>query len=385
MSDGMDGSEEHFKAQAAFDALLEIQEDVKLIQVIVEILKHKPQICPEVCQAMCPDLTYAPTRAITERRATGVVKAVNASGGYGFISCPDIAQVFGSDVFAHAKQIARFSPGTNVSFAILLNKDRRPQAFDIEEIQLGVQASRPNGTKGKGVLVPVPGDVGKGAISKGVKGDAASAVAAVGNGEVPGCLGIIRTFSLEKGFGFLEVPTIAGRPGGHVFLHRNHLGQFGLGSIVKCTVYSYEDKAQAKNLEEASALESTECLEQVAAAAAAAATPGDTSGTAPGNAPGSAPQNAPDIELGRFSGTVHKWSDQRGFGFIECADLREQGHGAVFIHQKFINGFKVGDVVWFNAFLHRGKALQAKDLTRCEEPAWKVPRCRAPPKDVGPI
>ena len=28
MSDGMDGSEEHFKAQGAFDALLEIQEDV---------------------------------------------------------------------------------------------------------------------------------------------------------------------------------------------------------------------------------------------------------------------------------------------------------------------------------------------------------------------
>lgn len=70
------------------------------------------------------------------------------------LSCAS-RQVFGSDVFAHAKQIARFSPGTNVSFAILLNKDRRPQAFDIEEIQLGV-ASKPNGTKGKGVLVPVP-------------------------------------------------------------------------------------------------------------------------------------------------------------------------------------------------------------------------------------
>ena len=36
--------------------------EVKLIQVIVEILKHKPQICPEICQAMCPDLTYAPAR-----------------------------------------------------------------------------------------------------------------------------------------------------------------------------------------------------------------------------------------------------------------------------------------------------------------------------------
>ena len=105
--------------------------------------------------------------------------------------------------------------------------------------------------------------------------------------------------TLPSGFGFLEVPTIAGRPGGHVFLHRNHLGQFGLGSIVKCTVYSYEGKAQAKNLEEASAKESAECLEQVAAAAA-----GDSSGPAPGNAPGSAPGNAPDTELGRFSGTV---------------------------------------------------------------------------------
>lgn len=71
------------------------------------------------------------------------------------LSCAS-RQVFGSDVFAHAKQIARFSPGTNVSFAILLKRNRRPQAFDIEEIQLGVQASRPNGTKGKGVLVPVP-------------------------------------------------------------------------------------------------------------------------------------------------------------------------------------------------------------------------------------
>ena len=116
--------------------------------------------------------------------------------------------------------------------------------------------------------------------------------------------------TLPSGFGFLEVPTIAGLPGGHVFLHRNHLGQFGLGSIVKCTVYSYEGKAQAKNLEEASALESAQCLEQVAAAAATADTSGTAPGTAPGSAPGSAPRNAPgnapDTELGRFSGTVRR-------------------------------------------------------------------------------
>ena len=33
MSDGMDGSDEHFKAQAAFDALIEIQEDVSQLHV----------------------------------------------------------------------------------------------------------------------------------------------------------------------------------------------------------------------------------------------------------------------------------------------------------------------------------------------------------------
>lgn len=55
----------------------------------------------------------------------------------------------------------------------------------------------------------VPGDVGKGAISKGVKGHAASAVAAVGNGEVPGCLGIIRTFSLEKGLELWTLLTLS--------------------------------------------------------------------------------------------------------------------------------------------------------------------------------
>ena len=65
--------------------------EVKLIQVIVAVLRKRPQICPEVAQAMIPDLTFAPARAITERRATGVVKSINTSGGFGFITCPDIA------------------------------------------------------------------------------------------------------------------------------------------------------------------------------------------------------------------------------------------------------------------------------------------------------
>ena len=60
-----------------------------------------------------------------------------------------VRQVFGCDVFAHAKQIGGFSAGTEVSFAILLNKDSKPQAFDIEELS----PSPASMGKGKGAMM----------------------------------------------------------------------------------------------------------------------------------------------------------------------------------------------------------------------------------------
>ena len=39
--------------------------EASLIQVIIEILKHRPQVCPAVVAASCPDLTYAPAKAST--------------------------------------------------------------------------------------------------------------------------------------------------------------------------------------------------------------------------------------------------------------------------------------------------------------------------------
>ena len=37
-----------------------------------------------------------------------------------------------------------------------------------------------------------------------------------------------------------------------MFLHSSNLGAFGPGSVVRCTVYLHNGRAQAKNLEEAS-------------------------------------------------------------------------------------------------------------------------------------
>ena len=40
-----------------------------------------------------------------------------------------------------------------------------------------------------------------------------------------------------------------------MFLHSSNLGPFGPGSVVRCTVYLHNGRAQAKNLEEASPAE----------------------------------------------------------------------------------------------------------------------------------
>jgi len=348
-----------------------------------------------VVAATCPDLTYAPAKAITERRAKGVIKAVNASGGYGFISCPDISQVFGCDVFAHAKQIGGLSPGTEVSFAILLNKDSKPQAFDIEEL-----SPNPNMGKGKGAMMAMLGGFeqmspmpSKGPPKGMVKGMGGQAFGDLGN-----FIGTIKNFNAEKGFGFLDIPALAGRVEGDVFLHGSNLGQFGPGSVVKCTVYLHNGRAQAKNLEEASAAEMQQAQTapdvSMTGGAGMAGMPGmDMAGMGamgkgmnsgfPG--PGGT-GHIPDQDLGQYVGSVKTFNASRGFGFITCDTLAQQGYPDVFVHQKHIGEHQVGELVAFTAFVHKGSHLQAKDLSAVSEsampgmagmpgmPAMKMPR-----------
>lgn len=80
--------------------------------------------------------------------------------------------------------------------------------------------------------------------------------------------------------------------------------------------------------------------------------------------------DAADVELGQFEGTLIQFNETKGMGFLQSPALTAQGYGDVFVHQKNINGFKVGDLVTFNAYLHKGASawrsgghsLQARDL-----------------------
>mmetsp|Transcript_42229 Transcript_42229/g.130868 ORF Transcript_42229/g.130868 Transcript_42229/m.130868 type:complete len:290 (+) Transcript_42229:70-939(+) len=101
-------------------------------QVISGVLRERPELAPAVVGAACPELTYAPSKAITERRSQGVIKSYSEKSGFGFISCPELYEVFGMDIFLHAKQMGMLGQGANVSFAVVLKEDNKPQAYDVQ-------------------------------------------------------------------------------------------------------------------------------------------------------------------------------------------------------------------------------------------------------------
>merc|ERR1719162_2112428 len=78
-------------------------------------------------------MAYAPSSILTAKRARGFIKSFNAATGFGFIDCPQLKELFGRDVFVHGKQMRGHTVGSAVSFAIVLNKENQPQAFDICE------------------------------------------------------------------------------------------------------------------------------------------------------------------------------------------------------------------------------------------------------------
>merc|ERR1712070_1094216 len=66
-----------------------------------------------------------------KKRLLGVVKYVNHDKGQGFIACPQILRISGSDVFITARHLSQdLSVGQEVSFRIIYHKGK-PQAHEI--------------------------------------------------------------------------------------------------------------------------------------------------------------------------------------------------------------------------------------------------------------
>merc|ERR1711920_1121916 len=73
---------------------------------------------------------------VTDQRWQGVVKTFNPRG-FGFITCDELFEIMGHDVFLHEAQVielgeSSLSPGDAVTFAVFINGKGQPQARDLE-------------------------------------------------------------------------------------------------------------------------------------------------------------------------------------------------------------------------------------------------------------
>eukprot|EP00927_Polykrikos_kofoidii_P078988 TRINITY_DN75791_c0_g1_i1.p1 TRINITY_DN75791_c0_g1~~TRINITY_DN75791_c0_g1_i1.p1 ORF type:complete len:504 (+),score=95.53 TRINITY_DN75791_c0_g1_i1:56-1513(+) len=368
---------------------LNVLDDEAAIDVIGQALTARPHIAPRVVAASCPDLTYAPARALTERRSTGVVKMVSRDGNYGFISCPELQVVFGCDVFVSHKQLNWFAKGQTVSFAVLLNREQKPQAFDLAEASTS--------TDGKGNVtvtdgLPKAGGVGTNAAAAaawgavvnaavaaatggggGVKGRPSLPIADTGKGPSAGAaaggkapqvpmgehLGVLRSVNPEKGYGFIVCETLKGQVDGDVYVHGSQTAGFKAGSEVRFEAYLHNARPQGRNLKDATGMLSREAVQ----AAMLPPTNEISTNSLPlgggSGPPGGAGGNQ---EIGQFVGKVKMYNQEKRFGFVACDDLVRQGYpGDVFVSMKNTPGsLNVGDDLSITVALVNGR-LQGKD------------------------
>merc|ERR1712087_327522 len=69
------------------------------------------------------------------------------------------------------------------------------------------------------------------------------------------------------------------------------------------------------------------------------------------------------VPLGdEFVGTIKTFYADKGFGFIDCADLKAVYGNDVFVLQAQMGEFWIGSTVQFSAYLNQNGKPQAKDL-----------------------
>ncbi|CAJ1448826.1 unnamed protein product [Effrenium voratum] len=103
------------------------------VHLVLEALKQRPRLAPAVVGFACPALTYAPARAMAERRCWGVLTQVPGAEGEGFgvISSPEIEATFGAEVAVSREQLGGFQVGQELSFSCALDAENKPRAFEL--------------------------------------------------------------------------------------------------------------------------------------------------------------------------------------------------------------------------------------------------------------
>ena len=107
---------------------LSAADDDTVLTVMTTLLRSRPEIAPSIVSTACPDLTFAPVKALSERRNRGTIKSFDPQSGIGSIDCAELKGIFGVDVKLHGDQLGLFKPGIEVTFSVTLTSENKPQA-----------------------------------------------------------------------------------------------------------------------------------------------------------------------------------------------------------------------------------------------------------------
>jgi len=244
-------------------------DDSTLGVIITDLLRDKPELAPALVTQAIPDLTFAPTKSLTDKgaRCSGTIKSVTSELGHGLIDCPQLNSVFGCDVVVFPQQVGSFREGQSVNFAVTLNDDSKPQAFDLieEDTKKDMMTSMGGsmgGMSGMGMGMGgfMPG-FGMGMMMNGNAGNAAVAKSAArppnvedsgdpGEEELGVFVGRFNVWNAEKGFGYIQCDALLDEGySGEVVLHQHQRKNFQPGQDVSFTCVLRNGQLQAQELE----------------------------------------------------------------------------------------------------------------------------------------
>lgn len=309
-------------AQTIVDTVASADETTALT-IIQAILSNRPELAPLLVNFAVPDLTYPPSKAMTAGREKGVIKSLDRERGVGSIACAELEEVFQGDVFLHIKQAQAYAVGQPVTFAVMLNKDNKPQAYDLIA-DLDVMMSN---------LAPIQSNLdslqGKGQVDAwSSSGDAWNACSK-GKGKD----------SWGDAWSGEAWPGDAWSGEGSKGKMMNMMPAFGDG---------YGDPWKGKGKGKFGGFDAGK------------------------NCCKGKKGKEREEDLGQFQGMIKRFDPQFGFGLIECQDLKDVGcpdDVVLPLDQK--GEFEVGSYVLFTCIMKGGKP-QAKNLAAV--PPEKMPR-----------
>lgn len=322
--------------------------DSAISDMLIQLLQDRPELAPGVVRICVPEICYPPAKALTGRRCSGKIKIVN---GLGFIESSQVRSIFGCDASVTPQQVGAFLPGQEVNFAVALNSDNKPQAYDLLEhinevmkmkaisAMMGVEVVPPPTTKGKGKAVPPPKVVPPAKVVPPPNRLVTSSPSGISSAGA-------KMMDWTAMGGMVGMDAVGTMVGGDI-MGGCCIGA-GLGGMDLICNMGMDGIAQ---LDGTGCMDGMGCMGGLHDGCMASMGMGAPSGLA-------ATMN--DQVLGDFFGVLKSFNTEKFFGFIVSEGLIGF-EGDVFVSGRHLAGVKVGQEVKFQAFIENGR-LQARNV-----------------------